>query len=46
MTMPSRQWPSQSQRNNARAKAKWTLPWRYFSGFEQVFADWGQVVAG
>jgi len=38
--VPSRQKPSQSQRGNARAKAKWALLWRYFADFEQIFAQW------
>jgi len=35
--LPSRQKPSQSQRNNARAKAM-PLLYRYFTDFKQVFA--------
>jgi len=41
---PNRQRPSQSQRNDVRAKAKWPLLWRCFSDFEQAFAGWVSVV--
>jgi len=37
---PIRQKPTQSQQNNARAKAKWPLLKHYFADFEQVFAGW------
>jgi len=36
--IPSQQKPSQSQQNNARAKAKWPLLQRYSADFEQAFA--------
>jgi len=38
---PSRHKPSQSQQNNARAKAIWPLLQRYFSDFEQAFCRLG-----
>ena len=40
---PSGQKPVQSQQNNVRTTFGWTLFWRYFADFEQVFVHWDSI---